>query len=183
MTDNNIGRKIRDARIAKGYTLQELADRSGVDISSISRYENGHYHPRHKAKLRLNKVLGIDLECVGIPKLTERRIARGYTQEQLAISLGISCSFLKNIEQEKSRIPNKIIPKLNQLLGTDFQCVPKLTGDDLRQARIAKGRNQTEVAIAMKVSQNDISSWELGVHKIPEKHIEKLVALLSIPTE
>jgi transcriptional regulator with XRE-family HTH domain len=183
MTDNDIGRKIRDARLNKGYTQQELADRVGVHISLISFYEIGTKKLSLKSKYHLQKVLGIDLGCRDLPKLVERRIARGYTQEQLAISLGISCSFLKKIEQEKAWIPNRIIPKLNQLLGTDFQCVPQLTGEALRQARITKGRNQTEVAIAMKVSQNDISSWELGLHKIPEKYTEKLIALLSIPIE
>jgi transcriptional regulator with XRE-family HTH domain len=183
MTDNDIGRKIRDARLDKGYTQQELASRVGVDISSICHYERGSKNPSLKSKYHLQKVLGIDLGCRDIPKIIERRIARGYTSIEFAKILGISHSHFINIEKGRIRIPNKIIPKLNQLLGTDFQCVPQLTGDDLRQARIAKGRTQTEVAIAMKVAQNDISSWELGIHKIPEKYTEKLVALLSIPTE
>jgi transcriptional regulator with XRE-family HTH domain len=184
MTDNDIGRKIRDARLNKGYTQQELADRVGVDISSITHFETGFTKPRFKTKLRLNKVLGINLEIgKDAPPLTKIRMSNGYSRAELAQLLGISNTLLRRIEREESLIPNKIIPIMNELLETDFKPTHKLTSDALRKARIAKGRNQTEIAIAMKVSQQDVSYWELGINKIPEKYTEKLIALLSIPIE
>lgn len=37
----NIGQKIKDARLAKGLTQQELGDIVGVQKSAIAKYENG----------------------------------------------------------------------------------------------------------------------------------------------
>ena len=37
----DIGRKIREARISKGYTQEELGNLIGVQKSAIAKYENG----------------------------------------------------------------------------------------------------------------------------------------------
>lgn len=37
----NVGQKIKDARLAKGLTQQELGDIVGVQKSAIAKYENG----------------------------------------------------------------------------------------------------------------------------------------------
>ena len=37
----NIGQKIREARIEKGMTQEELGDILGVQKSAVAKYENG----------------------------------------------------------------------------------------------------------------------------------------------
>ncbi len=41
MDSINIGKRIHEARVAKGMTLQDIADKIGVAKSTIQRYENG----------------------------------------------------------------------------------------------------------------------------------------------
>lgn len=36
-----IGKRVNEARIARGYSIQELADKIGINKQSLSRYENG----------------------------------------------------------------------------------------------------------------------------------------------
>lgn len=59
---NAIATLIKDSRLRKGYTQQELADLTGVSIRSIQRIENGEVAPRG-ATLRL---LGEQLELKDI---------------------------------------------------------------------------------------------------------------------
>lgn len=43
-----IGQNIRRRRLAYGWTQQQLADRIGVDIASVSRYERGISTPTYE---------------------------------------------------------------------------------------------------------------------------------------
>jgi len=56
-----IGRQIRKARDAKGWTQEELADRIGVKQPAIAHYEQGLYVPKFKVMVRLAKELGMPL--------------------------------------------------------------------------------------------------------------------------
>lgn len=52
--------KIKAAREAKGLTLRQVADLSGLDPSSVSRIERGVLGTRPDSARRLGAVLGID---------------------------------------------------------------------------------------------------------------------------
>lgn len=55
-----IGRKIKEARIAKGLTQQELGDLVGVQKSAIAKYENGRVVNIKRSTLQtIAKVLSI----------------------------------------------------------------------------------------------------------------------------
>lgn len=41
----DFGRKLMEKRVEKGYTQRQLADKSGVNIATISCYENGRSWP------------------------------------------------------------------------------------------------------------------------------------------
>ena len=184
MSDNNEdGRKLRNARLDKGYSQRELADRMKVHFSLISYVENGFRRLSYSSKYRINKILGKVFELQDVPPLVKCRVEKGYSQQELAELLGISECVLCGIEHCRMKIPNRLIPKLNEILGLDLKLRPELSGVALRNARIAKGHSQEAVAIAMKVSQNTISAWELGVHKIPLDDAQQLIALLNIPQE
>lgn len=46
--DVHIGVKLRDLRRARGIGLRRLAARLGIDVSTISRIENGQRQPRRE---------------------------------------------------------------------------------------------------------------------------------------
>ena len=55
-----VGRRLKQARDAKGFNQLDLAYLAGVTTSSISAYENGHKLPSVATLLDLAHVLGID---------------------------------------------------------------------------------------------------------------------------
>ena len=52
--------RLREARIERFITQQELADKSGLGIVTVSRLENGLQQPRLKNVRKLAAALGID---------------------------------------------------------------------------------------------------------------------------
>lgn len=50
---------LRAARDSKGWSLEELAAKSGVHKSTISRLERGETAPMHGTAARIEKALGL----------------------------------------------------------------------------------------------------------------------------
>lgn len=55
-----ISQKLRDARERNGMTQQQLAEKSGIPQSHISRLEGGKHSPSHKTLNKLALALGVD---------------------------------------------------------------------------------------------------------------------------
>ncbi|MBB1139209.1 helix-turn-helix domain-containing protein [Myroides sp. WP-1] len=58
----NIGERIRELRVVKGYSQEELADRSGLSVRTIQRIEKGETMPRGNSLQQLGEVLHINIE-------------------------------------------------------------------------------------------------------------------------
>lgn len=58
----NIGIKIRELRLLKGLTQEELAEKTGLSVRTIQRIENGEVDPRTYTLSALANALGVDLE-------------------------------------------------------------------------------------------------------------------------
>ncbi len=56
-----LGSRISKARIAKGFTEQQLAHRLGVKISTIEKWESGETDPRANRLDQLAGLLGVPL--------------------------------------------------------------------------------------------------------------------------
>lgn len=59
--ENELGKKIRELRRAKGYTQQYLAELAGIDDKHLSKIENGIHEPTYKTLKKLSEVLEFDL--------------------------------------------------------------------------------------------------------------------------
>lgn len=57
-----IGQTIREARLRKGMTQEELADKTDISIRTIQRIENGEVDPRSYTLHSIARVLEIDYE-------------------------------------------------------------------------------------------------------------------------
>jgi transcriptional regulator with XRE-family HTH domain len=55
------GRRLRELRLRAGLTLQDVADKSGLAVSTISKIENAKSSPTYDVLLRLASGLGTDL--------------------------------------------------------------------------------------------------------------------------
>lgn len=58
---DGIGKRIREARLANGYTQSELASLLGCNVNTISRWEHDKYVPSSFEIGKISEVLGIDL--------------------------------------------------------------------------------------------------------------------------
>jgi transcriptional regulator with XRE-family HTH domain len=56
-----LGTRIRTRRLHKGLTQEQLAERAGIDRSTIQRIEGGLNDPRHSHLLRIANALDIPL--------------------------------------------------------------------------------------------------------------------------
>lgn len=59
--DEKIGEIVKKARISKGLTIKQLAERSGVNPTTISRVENDKRRPSIDAYFKLLDALGADI--------------------------------------------------------------------------------------------------------------------------
>lgn len=59
---NKIAHTIKDLRISKGLTQQQLADKLGLSVSSIKHYELGNREPNSKAMVALEKFFNVSGE-------------------------------------------------------------------------------------------------------------------------
>ncbi|MBN1369693.1 MAG: helix-turn-helix transcriptional regulator [Dehalococcoidaceae bacterium] len=57
--ESKIGQRIRQAREQKGYTVQELADRTGIKRPNLSRLEHGRHQPSLETLERIAEALNI----------------------------------------------------------------------------------------------------------------------------
>ena len=55
-----IGKRIREARLLKGMSREQLASLLNITVSSIGNYENDVSHPKEEILIRLFHALGVD---------------------------------------------------------------------------------------------------------------------------
>ncbi|MDR0227779.1 MAG: helix-turn-helix domain-containing protein [Flavobacteriaceae bacterium] len=66
-----IGTRLRELRIQKGFSQEELANRSGVTLRTIQRIEKGDNEPRGNTLQMLSTVLEVNIEDLIALKKTE----------------------------------------------------------------------------------------------------------------
>ena len=80
------GERIRQLRIARALSRRELAERVGVDVTSVAGWEGGKRLPRDGVRLRLAQVLGTPLNAL---------FASGHTEDLD----GVAVSLLDTVEE------------------------------------------------------------------------------------
>lgn len=56
-----LARRVRMLRAAAGVTLQQISDRSGISVSTLSKIENAQLSPTYDNIIRLASGLGVDI--------------------------------------------------------------------------------------------------------------------------
>lgn len=56
--EKKIPKRLKKYRVDGGFTIYSLADRLGVNYSSVSYWENGVKHPRHDKIIELEDIFG-----------------------------------------------------------------------------------------------------------------------------
>ena len=61
---DSIGNLIKESRQAKGLRLSDVARRSGLTESAISRYEKGNRVPNYESLMKIMDALDIDIVLI-----------------------------------------------------------------------------------------------------------------------
>lgn len=57
----NLSQRIRQLRLARGLTMEGLADQLGVNRSAVAHWESGKNSPRERMLRKLAEVLGVSI--------------------------------------------------------------------------------------------------------------------------
>ncbi len=115
--ESQFGKNIRKIRLAKGFTLKQLAEKLGVSHQSVEKWEKGITMPTGKRLLLLAEVLEVtqnqlyetekseELDTVVISKLDYDRFQQALTREnELLRELAeLRKEKIKDLEAEKIR--------------------------------------------------------------------------------
>lgn len=66
----NFGSKVKELRLEKGLTQQQLANLLGVAVSAISSYESGNRYPSYEVLISLARIFHVSTDyLLGLDKL------------------------------------------------------------------------------------------------------------------
>ncbi|AKX94641.1 transcriptional regulator [Moorella thermoacetica] len=187
------GKRIRELREERGYSLQDLAQRAGVSVSYLSEIERGAKRPSLKTLDKVARALNLPREQLietggegGLAPGERIRLLReraGKNLNTLAEAAGISVSYLSEIERGNvypaidtlKKITAALEVPLSSVIGTGGSL-----GHKLRQAREERGLTQAELARAAGVSAGLIGQIEQGKVQPSLKTLERVGAVLDI---
>ena len=103
-----VGKKMKDLRLAKDWTLADLANRSGVALSTLSRIETGRMTGTLESHIKITRAFGVrlpelyaDLDPVGAP--IEHR--EGAPPERFSSAKGAEFAILTKAGLQKKMLP------------------------------------------------------------------------------
>lgn len=98
--DFQVGNKLKELRSAKGFSLRELAERSGLSINTLSLIENGKSSPSVGTLQQLALVLDISMVSFFEPERITKSIV--FTSENQRPTYSFGDSLMQNLGSELS---------------------------------------------------------------------------------
>lgn len=102
----DIGQKIKEARLIKGYTQAELGDIVGVQKSAIAKYENGRVVNIKRSTLQK---LAIALDLKGSDLITEKPTD---ADDGLSADVMKLVEFAKSVPEDKASMILKVMQSI-----------------------------------------------------------------------
>lgn len=83
----NFGSKVKELRLEKGLTQQQLANLLGVAVSAISSYESGNRYPSYEVLISLARIFHVSTDyLLGLDKLNTVDVS-GLEDKEIAVIL------------------------------------------------------------------------------------------------
>lgn len=193
---------LRDHRRSQGLTLEQVAHRAHVSVSTVSRWETGRRVPGSADVRRYAAIVKAPLpaqhssltarDAIGpCRNLAPMRKHRGLTRRELAAALGVQPATIAHWECGRRRLPVPWLRPLSVLLSIDEQALPQLLlaqpcvppPSALRRLRTRAGLDQRHVARRIGVTGSLVSQWERGVRRPSWPHVRKLANLYAVEIE
>lgn len=95
----SIGKRMKDARISKGMTQQDVADRAGIGVVQYNGYERGRHLPSPRSVDKVAKALGLTAAQLNQP--SNKAIIPAETFEDIENKLKTMVSSKLGISQNR----------------------------------------------------------------------------------
>ncbi|MEW6662900.1 MAG: helix-turn-helix domain-containing protein [Bacillota bacterium] len=138
VSNESVGKRLRQFRTSKGITLSILSKKSGVSLAHLSEIERGRSAASLKTLEKLSAALGVSVShflrseeeepSLG-NKLRRLREKVGLTQKELAQRIGISHGLVGQIETGRTQPSVATLNSLAEALGVSA-CYFLLEGED-----------------------------------------------------
>lgn len=191
---------VRREREERGWTLGQLAERARVSVSYLSEIEQGKKRPSLKVARRLAETLGLAPAAIfsgpseseagenGLSlgaRLHLAREARDLTLEEVAGQLGISASYLSQIERDLTTPAVATLRRLSEVLGVaPSQLLPPgerdSLGAKLKTLRANLALSRAEVAERAGVSVSLVAQIENGRTHPSLETLQRIAGVLGI---
>lgn len=109
----DIGTKIKEARVAKGMTQEELGDILGVQKSAIAKYENGRVINIKRSTL---KKISDTLDIPPIELVFDKQKEKPIEDDELSENVKKLVDFVKTVPDDKA---DRILQAMKLILGDD----------------------------------------------------------------
>lgn len=117
----NIGDKIRNARLQKGMTQEELGKALGVQKSAIAKYENGRVVNIKRSTLKkISDILGIAPSELIFESYIEEEQKKNDIQSDIILRMRTDKEFMSAVESLYNLDKDKL-HSINQMLNTLFK--------------------------------------------------------------
>ena len=103
--DKNFGKILRDFRIKKGMTQEQLSEKLGISLKYISRIENGNNGVKTQTLINYMNILGI----------TPNTLYASFIDNQEIVKNMKICEKLSTLSEEKKDFLNSLIDLLQAL--------------------------------------------------------------------
>ena len=192
MQKQSLGDELQQLRIRAGLSQKTLAELLGVNVASISRWENGSRIPKRDKLEKLATLFHCSIAGVSAPfapsntlgnQLRELRTKAEVTLEQVAELLEISVGTIFHWENDDYAPKPDNLKKLADLYQeTIAEIRPPInqelsSGKKIQEMRIRANLSQVLAAELLHCAQKDISRWENDVVAPNRISLEKIVAL------
>lgn len=104
LTDEDVGRNVRDLRIARGMTQAALAARVYLARTSVSRLENGQRAVTVPELATIAASLGVDVAYLAVPSRTEAPATEARSTHVLPVAAEISRPRLARVMARRSEL-------------------------------------------------------------------------------
>lgn len=179
------GEDLREARLRAGIGMAVLARQLGVSESAVAWWERAPVVPPARSGEILRALSQLHTQDrpqrlvsnQTATRLRSFRVALGWSQTRLALSLGVSQSTIVNWEAGRGLT----LENARRVYHALRQAEPplRLEASQVRQLRARQGWSQTELARRAGVGVATIKRWETGRMPIPPHRTELLSALAA----
>ena len=109
---SNLARTIKRYRKARKLTMEQLSEKSGINLSTLKKYETDNRTPRKEMLNKMAAVLDVDSRNISIPT--------GYREEDMIYRLLVLEDYFPEMKLERNGKTGEVVINLQNKKINDF---------------------------------------------------------------